>query len=75
MTKQNFLDISKKSEVNSKFILILVIIAFIVVGGLFAYEYWWRGKEISSEIEEKKTSEVKILEIPNWGWKKIEVTK
>lgn len=79
MDNQKFLNISKKSEVNPKFILILVIIAFIIVGGIFAYDHWWKAKGIpfikSLERKEKIKVETGTAEKEEWGaMKGIEVT-
>ena len=72
MDNQKFLNISKKSEVNSKFILILVIIAFIIIGGLFAYEHWWGTKGIlPAKSTEERVSRVKVLEVPFWEGKEV----
>lgn len=73
MDNQKFLNISKKPEVSSKFILILVIIVFIIVGGMFAYEYWWIPRQkaslIKSETEKEKRIELEIgtTEKEEWG--------
>jgi len=69
MDNQKFLNIFKKSEINSKFILILIIISFIIIGGIFAYERWWAPKEISptkSKLEERKI-DTGTAEKENWG--------
>jgi len=71
MINQKFLNFSTKSEVNAKFIIILIIASFLIVGGLFAYDHWWGYKATLRKMEEKKTSEMKAFEVPFWEGKEV----
>lgn len=67
MDNQKFLNISRESKVNSKFILILVITAFIIIGGLFVYDHWWGAKRVLIEEKEKIKVEIGTAEKEEWG--------
>ena len=79
MNNYKFLNISKKSEVNSKFIVILIIFSFLIVGGLFAYDRWWGTKGVSTkflELEKKERIKVETGTAPKDDWgamKKIKI--
>lgn len=69
MANRGFLNISTESKVNSKFIIFWIILAFLIVGGLFAYDHWWGYKKTLLKIEREKASEIKTLEVPIWEGK------
>jgi len=74
MNNYKFLNISKKSEANSKFIVILIIFSFLIVGGLFAYDRWWGTKKVLIKEKEKIKIEIGTAPKDDWGaMKKIKI--
>lgn len=69
MLKRDFFKISTESKVNSKFIIFWIILAFLIVGALFAYDYWWGYKKPLPKIDMERPSEIKSLEVPAWEGK------
>lgn len=45
-----------------KWEVILIIVVLIIVGGLFAYEYWWQPKEETKSLELPKITEEEIAD-------------
>jgi len=64
MSKQKFLNISTESKVNSKLIIFWIILAFLILGGMFAYDHW-------SDVMMKKKGEIRVetgtMEKEEWG--------
>jgi hypothetical protein len=71
----NFLNTSSENKVNPKFIILLIIVVFSIVGGLFAFDRWWgykvtlpTGEQRAIQIG-KETFEVKSFDTPVWEGK------
>ena len=60
------MNFSKDPQVNWKYVLIVVILATIVGGGILVYQYWWIPKEEIKIPEIKSPEEVAKDETASW---------
>jgi len=54
----------KEGKTNWKYILIVVILAILVGGGILGYQYWWAPKEETKIPELKTPGAIEKVEIP-----------